>query len=303
MTVVAQEVKCGAWCIHNVLDKRECDEIVEAALEAGVEHKVARGDRRHRNHQAHYFQDKALSEKLWQRLETVVPPSYTFVSESPPPPGFEEESIQDMMGHWHACGVHSQFTLLYYRSGGHFGPHRDGYKVLSDHVRSILTVAIYLNDRPPGHGGATQFLRDNDDMSIPELDDCGRILSRPDQVEARVEADQAGKAVLFQHDLLHQGEPIQICSNHSNDTIRTGEHEGDLSSQQEEDAAAVKWLLLTQVLYQRDPATAPQWTPDQYEARRILALAEQAEVQGDIPGAIRLYNQAYRLDQTLETNH
>ena len=61
-----------------------------------------------------------------------------------------------------------------------------------------------------------------------------------------------------------------------------------------------KWLLLTQIQYRRDPSTAPQWTSEQILARDKLKQVELAEQQGNISLAIKLYQQAYKLDPNLE---
>lgn len=285
-----EQVKSGAWCVYNVLSKDECQEIIQMGLDAGIEESPARGDRRHRQHNVHHFENATLAQKLWQQISRVVPREYNFSSttNSNEPVGFEAESVRDMIGRWQPHGVKSTFTLLYYQEGDHFGPHRDGYKIISDHERSILTLALYLNDRPAGHGGATQFVREEAMTQLPKPEEGSQqIRASDDVIEVQVEADQAGKALIFQHDLMHQGESIKVKAKgvqlNTNDEVATS-----------------KWLLLTQILYRRDPATAPAWTEDQYEARRVLALAEKAEVEGDIPSAIRLYNKAYRLDPDLE---
>mmetsp|Transcript_22493 Transcript_22493/g.53018 ORF Transcript_22493/g.53018 Transcript_22493/m.53018 type:complete len:286 (-) Transcript_22493:172-1029(-) len=276
-----EQVKSGVWCVHDLLDESECQEVMDRGMAGGIEESPAAGDRRHRNHNVHRFESRELASKLWERIRDLVPQEYHFQDADTPVDGFQQESIRDMIGRWRSGGVKSTFTLLYYPSGGHFGPHRDNYKIISDHERSLLTLSVYLNDRPAGHGGATQFVQEETMTQLPMPDEDQRIQASEETIEVQVEADRAGKAIFFHHDLMHQGQPVDV--------------EGAPSAQ-----AAPKWLLLTQVLYLRDPATAPAWTESQFEARRILALAEKAEVEGDIQVAIRLYNCAYRLDPALE---
>lgn len=105
---------------------------------------------------------------------------------------------------------------------------------------------------------------------------AGRIVAPKESVLASVGGEFAGQAAIFWHDILHQGEPLG------------------------EDDENDKWLLITQVMFERDPDTAQQLTPDQRQARRYLQQAEEAEEEGKITEAIRLYNKAYRLDRTLE---
>ena len=292
-----EEIKGGAWCVYDLLDRQECQQIIDTALEAGIEDNVAQGDQRHRNHNKHAFESKELAQTLWGRLKNVVPQDYHLLDASAPPEGFQEESLRDMIGHWQPSAINTHFAILYYKTGGHFGPHRDRYKITSDHERSILTVAIYLTDRPAGHGGATHFV--SDVMDVPVPDETGRIRAPESCIQVKVEADRAGKALIFQHDLMHEGELIQVQQQQSQQHHTSSSVS---SSVEQTPSASPKWLLLTQVLYRRDPATAPTWTANQYEARRFLALAEKAEIEGDITGAIRLYTRAYKLDPILETN-
>ena len=175
-------------------------------------------------------------------------------------------------------------TLLFYKSGGHFGPHRDRCVVLSEHERSFLTAAVYLVDRPSNHGGGTNFLRD--DMACPAVDSKNRIRSPEECIELRVASDEAGKACFFWHELMHEGEALEVVNE-----------DGGVD---EEAEATPKWLLITQVMYKRDPSTAPQLTAEQMEAREVLKKAEEAEINGDISLAIKFYNRAYKLDPSLE---
>lgn len=265
-----------AWCVENLLSAEECQEVIRIGQEEyGIVDKVPSGDRRYRNCCTEHFNDQELTDRIWQRLQNIVPEQYILDTTQDPPPGLQACTVKEMPGSWKPCGCSNRFTLLYYQAGGHFGPHRDSVHSPSEHQRSLLTVSIYLNDRPQGSGGATQFLMD--DMEMSSVDENGRICASDDQTIAVMEADTAGKAVVFCHDLLHQGEPLTRD-------------------------AEPKWLLITQVLYQRDPASVPQLTDQQREARQLLQAAEEAEVGGDISGAIRLYNRAFKLDPTLDHN-
>ena len=95
-----------------------------------------------------------------------------------------------------------------------------------------------------------------------------------DAVLHRIEADRAGKAVVFFHDLMHDGEPLK-------------------------DKSPPKWLFRTEVIYERDPESAPKLSSAQLEARIFLKEAEEAETDCNIPEATRLYKKAYGLDPTL----
>ena len=270
-------LKPGAlWRIEDLLTKQECEKIIQRGLAADIHQTPASGDKRHRNCCTHKFEDIDLSSLLFERIKNCIPQVYKIGGDKSSPPGFfKEHSIktEDLIGTWTPYGVNTRFSLLFYHGGGHFGPHRDAYISTNEHVRSMLTLSMYLTDRPTGSGGATHFLQD--EMDIPDVDDCNRIRAPDNSIEVKVEADKAGKAIFFQHDLLHEGGALTENS-------------------------PPKWLLVTQVFYKRNPESAPKLSQKQLEARELLKEAEQAESLGNISQAIKLYSKAYRLDPTLD---
>jgi len=90
-----------------------------------------------------------------------------------------------------------------------------------------------------------------------------------------VEADKAGKAVVFFHDLMHDGEPLK-------------------------EGSPPKWLFRTEIIFERDPETAPKLTDEQREAREFLRRAELAEESSNFTEAMSFYKRAYRLDPSLQ---
>lgn len=144
--------------------------------------------------------------------------------------------------------------------------------MVDEHCRSLLTINGYLTNRPTGFGGTTRFLVD--DISVQQ-DSHGRHCTPETAVTHRVEADKAGKAVIFFHGLMHDGEPLL-------------------------EGSPAKWLFRTEVMYQRDPGSTPKLTAQQKEARILVKAAEIAEEGGDIPKAMSLYSRAYRLDPSLD---
>jgi hypothetical protein len=91
----------------------------------------------------------------------------------------------------------------------------------------------------------------------------------------RVEADHAGKAVIFFHNLLHDGEPLN-------------------------EGSPPKWVYHSLIYYKRDPESAPILTLKEAHARKLIKEAEEAEESGLIDKAISLYKAAYRLDPSLD---
>ena len=103
-----------------------------------------------------------------------------------------------------------QWRIACYPGKGHFGPHRDGDYVKDEHHRSFITINGYLTDRPRGFGRATRFVKDN--IDVYRSDQNGILTTSEEDVLHRVEADKAGKAVVFLHDLMHDGEPLKAGS-------------------------------------------------------------------------------------------
>ena len=91
------------------------------------------------------LEDPDLASLMWERIRDVVPSEFVIGDSSADlPEGFQENLVADMQGSWKASGVNTFFSLLHYCSGGHFGPHRDGYVIKLVHERSILTLSVYL---------------------------------------------------------------------------------------------------------------------------------------------------------------
>lgn len=90
---------------------------------------------------------------------------------------------------WHEysrTGLNERLRFYRYRNGQAFRWHRDGAFVRNNNQRSAYTVMVYLNDG--FEGGATEF-------DLP-----GGIL--------RV-VPRAGMALVFEHQLRHQGAPVE----------------------------------------------------------------------------------------------
>merc|ERR1712071_701634 len=108
-------------------------------------------------------------------------------------------------GRWKPYGLNYRFRIICYPGKGHFGPHRDGYYIVDEHHRSLITINAFLTDRPSGFGGATRFLKDDIDLSLNEE---GIFSTCESDVLHRVEAEVAGRASVFFHDMMHDGEPL-----------------------------------------------------------------------------------------------
>ena len=263
-------IQNSAWIVDDLLTFNECEYFLNKATEAGISKKKALGDVRHRNSQHTSFDDVDMAEKIYERIKNYIPQEI-IVKQDCENNGLKH-SKNELYGRWVPYGLNYRWRVICYPGVGHFGPHRDGCHIVDENNRSLITINGYLTDRPTGFGGATRFLNDAIDLS---LNADGLFTTSDDDVLHRVEADKAGKAVVFLHDLMHDGEPLK-------------------------EGSPPKWLFRTEIMFKRDPESAPQMTCEQKEARKLLKEAEISEMQGDIMEAIKLYNRAYKLDISLD---
>lgn len=98
-----------------------------------------------------------------------------------------------------ACGLNERFRFYKYYPGQEFKPHQDGSFIRNIHEWSSFTFLIYLNDNLVG--GETKF-------------------------ETSSIKPETGKAVIFRHELVHQGCKV---------------------------IEGIKYVLRTDVMYQRKP--------------------------------------------------
>ena len=95
--------------------------------------------------------------------------------------------IPAAFGRWHASGLNERFRFYRYRPGQRFAAHYDGSYQRNRDENSWLTLLVYLND--DFAGGTTRF--DLAGVADP-------VVVQP----------QAGMALVFMHDRLHQGDEV-----------------------------------------------------------------------------------------------
>ena len=195
----------GPACLQleNLLSACECQRLVDEVLaqkhiEVGLHGRVDASGEQGSGRATAFSPDWA--EKLWQRLAPVLDTVRVF----------DELSSTDHGGHpvWRAVGVNPVLRFMVYQPGGQLVPHYDAGFDYGDGRRfTLMSLVIYLNSLPEGAGGRTRFLRDPQrglpvhernfedwDHPAPQADCLAEILP------------QAGRAVLFDHRLLHDGE-------------------------------------------------------------------------------------------------
>jgi len=263
-------IEQNAWVVDDLLTPEECTHLLHEANALHITDQKAAGDIRHRNSTSVCIDDESLAQRIFDRIEKFLPQE-VIVDGDCDHLGLKH-SKEVLYGRWTPYALNSRWRVVCYPGTGHFGPHRDGCYEKDEHHRSLITINGYLTDRPVGYGGATRFVRD--DLEIHQNKD-GMYTTPDESVLHRVEADRAGKAVVFFHDLMHDGEPLK-------------------------EGSPPKWLFRTEVMYERDPDTAPKLSPEQVQARELMEEGERAEMDCNIPEATRCYRKAYKLDPTLE---
>lgn len=265
-------MKRSAWCVEDLLTKEECEKLIDLARSEGIEEMEFSGDTRHRQRVTTRMEIPEIAQLMWDRVKDQIPQELIISEDSYESiRGLlnEPDNKNDFIGRWTPSKMCNRVNVAYCSGKGHLAAHRDADHVLNEHERTFLTINGFLTDRPRGSGGATRFLTDDIVVS------GANINIKKEDVLHRIESDSAGRAVVFFHGLMHDGEPLA-------------------------EGSPPKWIFRALVYYKRDPQSAPQMTLEEKEARRLFKEAVAAEEGGDISGAIKLYSKAFKLDPSLE---
>eukprot|EP01084_Bolivina_argentea_P159147 277208_1 len=130
-------------------------------------------------------------------------------------------------GIWRPTHINEVFRFTKYRNNDYFKIHRDGAYVESNTNRSVYTLMIYLNDNNDFDGGKTIFYSPKYSCNTPEIDDKKEnyklFLSENDQNDSiKVEiTPKTGMAVIFNHDVWHEGCTVNAEHNKYKYILRT----------------------------------------------------------------------------------
>lgn len=189
-------------------------------------------------------------------------------------------------GVWLPVGLNECLKFARYYPGGHFSAHIDGPWVPSAKRASMFTVVIYLNDarsQPPCVGGHTNFLRPAiitpQAQRITESAAAESHIARSQQEHNVVYSvePKTGSAVVFRHELLHEGAPL---------------------------LSGVKYILRTELIFERvDSALTPRSISPEEELAwtRIVSLYELSESlyrDRDSTGFVEAYLEALELQRS-----
>lgn len=160
-------------CWHAI-SRSEAAGYGDAPINAGMAGQVVRKDVR--NNERVMIDDVPLARQLWERLKPFVPAMLDV--------GF---------GRWVPIGLNERFRFYRYDPGQQFHWHFDGCFTRDNGEQSQVTFMVYLNGDM--EGGATEFNPRREGMV--RLDDP-LVTVIP----------ETGKALLFRHDILHQGATV-----------------------------------------------------------------------------------------------
>ncbi len=171
----------GIFVVHDFFTADECWHAIarseaagygDAPINAGTAGQVVRKDVR--NNERVMIDDVPLARQLWERLKPFV-------------------TSEILIARWLPIGLNERFRFYRYDPGQQFFWHFDGSFARNTGEQSQVTFMVYLNDDV--EGGATEFNPRRQGMV--RLDD-----------ELVTVVPEAGKALLFRHDILHQGATV-----------------------------------------------------------------------------------------------
>lgn len=139
-----------------------------------------------------------LAEVLWNKLQPFFKPSR--VTDPYTPTDHDDHKF------WKPIGVNPLFRFIRYESGGELVAHYDETFIKNDQERSLMSLIIYLTTN---NRGATRFVKDpqmKKPMSEMDFSDWPRVAAL-NEVRLKVKP-KAGSVLLFDHRILHDGEPL-----------------------------------------------------------------------------------------------
>jgi hypothetical protein len=143
-----------------------------------------------------------LAAVLWQRLD-VLGRSVRVMDDLTP-------TDWDGHRHWRAVGVNPLMRFIRYEQQGRLVPHYDAPFDYGDgRRRTLVTLVIYLERTAGAVGGATRFIADPQTaLPVNVRDYRDRARPAEDSEIALSVEPEPGRALLFDHRILHDSEPL-----------------------------------------------------------------------------------------------
>lgn len=155
--------------VDGALSPAECRAVINAAEARGFLDASPAYPPTYRDNDRQLLDDPALAERLFARLRRFLPET------------LDGEQL---------VGLNTRFRICRYQDHQQFTVHQDGAWHPDPRTRSRLTLMLYLNDDSTFSGGHTRFYE------------------RPRGAVWKDIAPQAGRLMLFDHLLWHDGAPV-----------------------------------------------------------------------------------------------
>jgi len=256
--------KNRGFALYNVLSPSECKYYIEQSEALGLEPITYRKD--YRNNDRVVANSHEVAALIWDRIKGFM--DEIEITKEKDSVKWQVGNGFRLEGKWRPLGLNECWRLCRYRPGGHFGPHFDGYFIRNSNQRSMKTFMLYLNS--DFEGGTTNFLANTQGLF---KDESGIFCAQAENILHKIKPEP-GMALVFNHMILHEGERVQ---------------------------SGLKYIMRSDILYERVEGTQRVVTPQEEEALRLYQEAETLECDGRQMEAAALYRKAFRLCPELET--
>eukprot|EP00761_Pharyngomonas_kirbyi_P001268 gb/GECH01001271.1/.p1 GENE.gb/GECH01001271.1/~~gb/GECH01001271.1/.p1 ORF type:complete len:233 (+),score=53.66 gb/GECH01001271.1/:1-699(+) len=162
------------FLLYNVLKPEECSALIQQSEKLGYQ-PLTDYHPKYRSNTRVIIVRRGLAHSIWHRVQDYIP-------------GEIETRHRSKCK---AIGLNEAFRFCKYEKDQLFKTHFDAKFKRNDHEESELTFMLYLNHHSEFQGGATRFVSSRRNPQILK--------------EIRPEP---GMALVFSHDILHDGEPL-----------------------------------------------------------------------------------------------
>lgn len=209
-----------AFTLSGVLSAKECQALIDRTETLGYVGLGDSTDGRMRNNTRCKVLDEQLAQQLWLRVKSYMP---------------ADIKVRSDKRTWRPVGINEMFRFCKYGADQFFRRHCDGNYVESATKMSLLTFMVYLNDVPGDCGGSTRFFRHDNVV--------GNVLAVSVQ-------PVAGMAIVFDHDMLHDGATFVPTS-----TAGAGAGAGERGAATKAECK-FKYIMRSEVMFECDDVAA-----------------------------------------------